>query len=427
MRGHGKRSWLVKLKNFLGQLFKGSVLQAGAQGIGVIAGLLLVRELSKADYALFTVVLTSLASMRILADMGLLSGMTAIGSKVYDDSTKYRNLYRTVENLRAKTGLFSLLVMLPMIAYLLIQNGAAIGQTIMLMLIVSITFYIQFSNDLMINTLRLFLQGNRVIKIGLISSTVRLGVIGAFSFIFLDSYVATLTLTLVAVLEAQLLKKTVSTLPVKGGEEDSDYKSQIIGIMKRQAPNSLLYMFNAQIMLIVLALYGTSDATAEFGALGRLAMILAVITSVFTLLIAPKLARCHQRKTFLIRFHLFLLVFLVFIALIVVIAYVFPTQLLWILGPQYMHLHTAVVLMVLNASLSTMAGLMYQVNMDKGWILSPFLNIGLFLTGYVIFIPLLDLSSVNGVLLLSVLLAAVVIPVQYLYTILRSKKLRKGA
>ena len=56
-----------------------SVVQAVVQGLGFYAGILVVRALSKEDYAYFMIVNTIVPIINLLSDTGITNSLSAIG------------------------------------------------------------------------------------------------------------------------------------------------------------------------------------------------------------------------------------------------------------------------------------------------------------------------------------------------------------
>ena len=91
----------------------------------------------------------------------------------------------------------------------------------------------------------------------------------------------------------------------------------------------------------------------------------------------------------------------------------FPTQVLWILGPQYMALQREVSLMVGVACLNFLINTMWVLNLTKGWTKHAWLQIPLTLTAQVVLLPSLDLSAVSGVLCFGIISAFPVFVLQF--------------
>ena len=63
------------------------------QVLGFLSGIIIVRHLSKPDYAWFTIANTFVATMGMLANLGVSGAVSAIGGEVWQDNAKFCLLY----------------------------------------------------------------------------------------------------------------------------------------------------------------------------------------------------------------------------------------------------------------------------------------------------------------------------------------------
>src|SRR5262249_7236297 len=63
-----------------------AVVQAVAQGLGLIVGFILVRALDKHDYALYTLAITGINALVMLSNGGIIDAATAIGGRAWQDA-----------------------------------------------------------------------------------------------------------------------------------------------------------------------------------------------------------------------------------------------------------------------------------------------------------------------------------------------------
>jgi hypothetical protein len=80
-----------------------------------------------------------------------------------------------------------------------------------------------------------------------------------------------------------------------------------------------------------------------------------------------------------------------------------PGALLWLLGSQYSQLGGVVWLAVLASGTSALAGVLYSLNVNKGWIPPASVLIPAEIISQVVLCFIFDLSTVRGVLLIGVL------------------------
>ena len=148
---------------------------------------------------------------------------------------------------------------------------------------------------------------------------------------------------------------------------------------------------------------GSSQRVAEIGALGRFAVIFALITSVTNGIVLPRFARCQDRGILRRRYWQTIGGCTCIFGLLVAASAFFPRPLLWILGSQYANLEHEVWLMMLNAAMGAMFMTMYGLTFSKAWIPSALVTIPMEILTQAILIFTLDISTVRGVLVLGCL------------------------
>ena len=172
----------------------------------------------------------------------------------------------------------------------------------------------------------------------------------------------------------------------------------MMGFIKNQAANAVFFCLQGQITIFLISFFGSrATSVAEIGALGRLAMIFAVLGQLLTNVFVPAFARCQSlgpecggsmpassaesRRS---------------AALSSSRRPLFPTQFLFVLGNNYSHLHRELLLMVAGTVLNVLTGTLWVLNAAKAWIAGSWLNIPLTLATQIALIPFTDFSSVTG-------------------------------
>jgi hypothetical protein len=82
--------------------------------------------------------------------------------------------------------------------------------------------------------------------------------------------------------------------------------------------------------------------------------------------------------------------------------YVFSDQVLFILGPKYSNLNTALTIVTIAACIKLMAGIANYLSVARGWAIAPVLHISVSVVAQVALICYMDLSLLYNVLILSV-------------------------
>jgi hypothetical protein len=87
--------------------------------------------------------------------------------------------------------------------------------------------------------------------------------------------------------------------------------------------------------------------------------------------------------------------------------YLFSEQILWILGKNYSELQFELVLSIIGAGMGLIIGVAFNLYASKGWILSPFFTILFNILPTIAGCLIFDLTALDGVLYLNILIAAV--------------------
>ena len=123
--------------------------QLTVQLTGFISGILIVRLLPTQEYALYTLANTMLGTMTILSDSGIANGVMAEGGKVWQDKEALGVILSTGLTLRRKLGIISLIVTLPILAYLLLTHGASWVATALILAAIIPAFFAALSDSLL--------------------------------------------------------------------------------------------------------------------------------------------------------------------------------------------------------------------------------------------------------------------------------------
>lgn len=392
----------VRVREWAGLLTRFLSLEILIQAMSFAAGILIVRALPKAEYAWFTIANTMQQTMNTLADNGISSGLTAIGGRVWNDRSRFGQLLRTAMRLRRVFALLAMLVVMPFLAWLLLGAGAKPAYTTVLCAAVLIGLYFQLTIGVLIVAPRLHYEVRRVQNMNFWSAALRLALIlGAYA-LFLDPLVAIIAGTICFAFQEWLLRRWLSSYVEKDTPPNPAYRREILGIVKHQAPNSIYYCVQSQLMIWLISIFGSASNVAEVGALGRIAMIFTMLGSLMMNVVEPRFARVQEPRLLFRRYWQILAGVGVVSGALLLVTALFPRALLWILGPQYAHLEAELFLMILGAVLGWILGVMYQLNVTKGWIVSPWLLIPIGVVTEAILIILLDLSQVRNVLLMGI-------------------------
>jgi O-antigen/teichoic acid export membrane protein len=376
------------------------VVQSMVQVIGFLAGILLVRALDQREYAYFTITNSMQGTINLLADIGISIGLISIGGRVWEDRHRFGELINTALKMRRKLGAFAIVVIVPVLYFMLIKNGAPLRYSAMLIAILLAGLFVQFAVGVLSVVPRLRSDVGRIQVIDLAGAGVRLLLLLLLLSVFLNTAIAIAVSSFAILVQYFMLRRYVAGVIDLNAPENSEDRHAMIRFIRNQAANAIFFCFQGQITVFLISLFARHpNSVAEVGALGRLAMIFIVINNLLTNIFVPAFARCQDARK--LRWLYVAIISGVggFSLLVIAAAAFFPNQFLFVLGNKYAHLQRELLLMVTASVLSALTGTVWALNAAKAWIAGSWLYIPLTLATQIALIPITDFSSVSGVLL----------------------------
>ncbi|PPK87532.1 O-antigen/teichoic acid export membrane protein [Neolewinella xylanilytica] len=374
------------------------------QATGFICGIFIIRILSSEQYAYYTLANTMLGTMTVLADGGISTGVMSLGGKKWKSREELGKILATGMHMRRQFAIGSLLVSLPILFFLLQQQGMIWWHSVLLILCLTPTFWAALSGSLLQVVPKLHQDVNDLLKINVGINISRVLLTIPFVFFFPFAGIAILATGASQVMgNLQLRKLSLSKADWKA-DSDPGYRAQIMGTVKRILPGSIYYCISGQITVWLVAIFGSTESIANLGAIGRLMVILTLVKMVVDTLITPRYARLASKKRLVIsRFFQILALVAILCSVIVGGVYLFPDEFLWILGDKYADLEYEVFLMTISSCLSLLSGTAHNLSTSRGVIPNPYLFIGTTIASQVILLAfVVDYSSLAGVIMFSI-------------------------
>lgn len=376
-----------------------AIVQAIVQMIGFLSGILLVRTLEQREYAYFTIANTMQGTINLLADIGISVGMVSIGGRVWQDRHRFGQLVSTALSMRRKLGAVAIIIVTPVLYFLLVKNGASFFYTAVLIVMVLAGLLIQLSLGVLDVVPRLRADIARIQSIDLTGAIARLLVLVTLMYFFLNAGVAVAVASATLLLQYAMLRKYVAGVIDLHAPENAEDRAAMAGFIRKLAANAVFYCLQGQITVFLISFFARrTSSIAEVGALGRLAMIFAVLSNLLANVFVPAFARCQSARKLGWLYAAIIGGVSAFSLLVLCGAGIFPDQFLFVLGSKYAHLHRELLLMVSGAILSALTGTFWALNASKAWVAGSWLYIPLTLATQIALIPYTDFSSVMGVL-----------------------------
>ena len=376
-----------------------AIVQAVVQIIGFLSGILLVRTLEQREYAYFTIANTMQGTINLLADIGISVGLVSIGGRVWQDRPRFGQLISTALSVRKKLGAVAIIIITPALYFLLVKNGASFFYTAVLIVVILAGLLIQLSVGVLEVVPRLRSDIARIQSIDLTGAIARLLVLVTLMYFFLNAGVAIAVATATLLLQYAMLRKYVAGVIDLDAPENAEDRAAMFGFIRKLAANAVFYCLQGQITVFLISFFARrTSSVAEVGALGRLAMIFAVLSNLLTNVFVPAFARCQSARKLRWLYAAIIGGVGAFSLLVLCGAEMFPGQFLFVLGSKYAHLHRELLVMVGGAVLSALTGTFWALNASKAWVAGSWLYIPLTLATQIALIPYTNFSSVMGVL-----------------------------
>src|SRR6266403_1001989 len=167
-----------------------TLVQATVQLIAFSSGILLVRWLPQHEYAFYTIANAMQAALMLLADIGISVGLVSIGGRVWQDRHRFGELINTGLSLRKRLGAIAIVAVTPILAFMLLKNGAPISYTALLIAIVVAGISVELSIGVLAIVPRLRSDISLIQRIDLTGAITRLCLLLSLTFIFLNAGIA---------------------------------------------------------------------------------------------------------------------------------------------------------------------------------------------------------------------------------------------
>jgi O-antigen/teichoic acid export membrane protein len=374
-------------------------VQLVVQILNACTGILIVRTLVRPEYALFIIVNTMQTALNLLADLGIHIGVTSIGGQIWNDRLAFSRLIYTAMALRRKLAFFAVAVSLPVMFVLLIRAGASWPYALLISGVVLAAFGSMVG--ILIEGLvpRLHSQYRQIQNVDLLGAGARFLLVGSVVFIHFNAAIAAGIGTISFGLQRWLVRRQASKFIDIRAEPDARYRKDLVRFVKTQALQIVFFCIQGQMNIWIISIFGSKERIAEVGALSRLGVIFAIMGSVLNGIAMPAFARAKTMSHLKRQIFTTLLLYVAFAALLILVSWRLPREVLWILGGKYGHLRGEVLLMVVSSVVFGLVTIVWSLNTARGWVSYTWIIVPATLAVQFGLVFLLNLSTVSGAIL----------------------------
>ena len=393
-----KRKHLLSWGGVLTRFF---TIQLLVQAANAVTGIAIIRILSKQDYAFYSIATSFMFSAAALTDCGISAALSALGGTVWEDGEALGKLINSALSIRRWLVAIVVLGVGVTAPLMFLRDGASLISAFSFTGVLITSLLFQFGTGVfgIVPQLR---SNYRLLETAAILSVVtRLAILAIFYFTHLNATTALLANCAGFGVQLWLYQRYAGNQVNLRAKAEKHTVSAILVIIRKQIPYELYGVLSGQIGVLLISLFGNSARVADVGALGRLAMIFTAMSSVLANILVPRFARCQDPKRLRALFLRIIGLYSFAVSSVLVIGWLFPNQLVSILGHRYGELGGECLLALSCSVSAAILAAIWGLNVSRGWIVPAWIGLTAGLSSQVLGIVIFDIRSVHGVLELS--------------------------
>src|ERR1044072_6629383 len=108
----------------------------------------------------------------------------------------------------------------------------------------------------------------------------KLAVVGVAIFVLFNAIVAILSVVIEYAVQFWMLRRWTDRIIDKDAPKDDAMRSEIVSVLQKHALHSIYFCLQGHITVRFISIFGSADNVANVGALGRLAVLFLIVSSV---------------------------------------------------------------------------------------------------------------------------------------------------
>lgn len=372
--------------------------QPVVQVLNFITGFLLIRWLDVKEFAMFGIALAFQSTITQLTDLGFAGSIIALAGSRGHDPKVLGGYLRTARHWRSRLQWAMLL--LAAVAFPLIVWKQTWSASIKVLLFLSVALGLLFQNWNMYGTpLLVHRELRKYYAPQILGAVLRLALCAALHAVgLLSAWAAAFSAALLLGYTGISYRRSSRSYIQEPLQSPPEYNVEMLRFLSPIIPAAVFVALQGQILIGIIAVFGSTQNIAEVSALGRIGQLFVILQAFNTVFIQPYIARVSL--SILSRRYLQILgVALVIAAVIATLGFVFPRPLLWLLGQNYSGLQNEIGLVVLNGCLCYVGTVMLTMHSARRWIFwwTTIVYIGSTVIVQILCIATMNLSQTHSV------------------------------
>jgi O-antigen/teichoic acid export membrane protein len=394
---HGRASqWGRLLSAFV-------TVQVVNQVLALGTGLLLVRSASKEAFALYAVATSVLTFFTTASDLGATGGLLHFFRRSRQGLGSFAASVAAVRQLRRVAFAVGAPIAVAVFVALAVRQRFAPWTVVSCAAIMVLGVACQISTSIHLEVRRLRGQLSAAYRAEVAGNVTRLAAtVGLAAAGFLAVAAGGPTALAATVLGTTVAMSLARSAPEPAGRaEIGAAKQDLLGYLAPTLPSALYFSVQGPIVTWLSATFGSTAQIAEVGALGRLSMLVSILSPLPSVLLLPRLAHITDEPLYWRRATQFGLLFVGLLSPFVVMALVLPQPFLALLGSHYRGLSRELPLAMASTAMGVFGGYLVGLTRARGYTRWDSYAMGALAVFQVLLLMAVSLSTVTGVLVFS--------------------------
>lgn len=395
--------------------------QSAVQLLNAATGLLLLRLMSKPEFAIYAIALGIQGMIGILTDLGFGGAITGLVGTRYRDKAILGSYIRTASHLRQ--ALLLIIASAAILLAVIFRNVEieAHGRKELLLLVLAVLLTVQFQAWASYYEIPLLLNGKLVAYYSPQIAAAALRIVSSVALYYAHWISSTTvilanTLSIVAMgVSYRFLARPWIDVPRRVSKV---HGREMVRFLLPLLPGTVYQALQGQISLFLIAVFGHVGQIAEVAAAGRIGQLFLLLNSSNGVLVAPFFAKT-PRALFRRRYGYAMCAVGAVALLVAASAKFCPGAYLLLLGANYSNLTSQIRLVVYASAIGYFAGAMWSVAVARKWIFwwSGSMQMVLLTLIQLVCVMFLPLNSSEGVLKMNIYTALGALTVQLFHAV----------
>ncbi|MBW4890080.1 hypothetical protein KXQ82_10150 [Mucilaginibacter sp. HMF5004] len=344
------------------------------QATDAFSGVLIVRHLSKPEYAYFGIASTLGVSILNIAIGGLGSYLIAEGIQLKEKLPIFSKLYAEIYAFINKKKWIVIGLSIPLIVFMFYRNDLSNYRIAGFLVIITIDIIIRVRMQLYQSVFNIWERYNTLQTFNLAGSVVRLLLVLTLGQFF-TAETAYISIVISYAVQLGVLLHYGKQFVIPVAAIDKDRYPDFQKLYVSQLPGNLYTYFDAQLGVFIVTFFGNISLLADLNAASKLSLIVVAVNAFINNFMIVQFAKISTRGKFIkflmVTCGFFILIYCIAIFLIAR----FPMLFIFLIGEKYVNIAPLLYLVVINICLGNFSGLIYSINYSKIWIKKVWISI----------------------------------------------------